>query len=118
MKLPKSILSIGVPLSRRHDLQRAQCRIFNTTFNPTHERIGGKILRQRLKGSILAQYYPPRVRPIQELRKAFPDWEVWDEKEAIREDGIEKRKKRGKGAPKKKRTKEEGKKFAKGKKGR
>ena len=45
---------------------------------------------------MLAQYYPPRVRPIQELRRAFPDWDVTDEAEEVRKEGIEARKKRGK----------------------
>jgi hypothetical protein len=57
------------------------------------------------------------MRPIQELRRAFPGWDVTDEAEEVRKEGVEARKKRGKGAPKKKRTKEEGKKFSKKKPG-
>ena len=67
-------------------------------------RQGGKILRQRLKGHILAQYYPPRVRPIQELRREYPGLDFIDEDEETRLRGVEERKERGKGAPKKKRT--------------
>jgi hypothetical protein len=54
----------------------------------------------------LAEYYPPRIRVVQELRREYPDWEVDDDKEDIRLDGIQLRKIRGKGAPKKRRTKE------------
>jgi small subunit ribosomal protein S33 len=74
-------------------------------------------LRQRLKGPILAQYYPPRIRPIQELRRAFPQFDFTDEAEESRLEGVEARKKRGKGAPKKKKTREEGKQFSKRKPG-
>lgn len=53
------------------------------------------------------------MNPITELRKAFPDWGVRDYDEIMRTRGVEARKARGKGAPKKKKTKEEGKKFGK-----
>ena len=84
---------------------QTQCRIFNTVFNPQNLRLGNKILRQRLKGSALASYYPPRFRVIQEMRRAYPDWEVFDEQEIERVEKLERAKARGKGAPKKRRTK-------------
>jgi small subunit ribosomal protein S33 len=62
-------------------------------------------LRQRLRGPALASYYPPRFRVIQEMRRAYPDWEVFDEKEIERVQKLERAKARGKGAPKKRRTK-------------
>ena len=84
---------------------QTQCRIFNTVFNPQNLRLGNKILRQRLKGSALASYYPPRFRVIQEMRRAYPDWQVFDEEETERVEKLERAKARGKGAPKKRRTK-------------
>ena len=41
---------------------------------------------------------------IQELRKEYPNWEVEDEKEDLRLEGIRLSKMRGKGAPKKRRS--------------
>jgi len=84
---------------------QTQCRIFNTIFNPQNLRLGNKILRQRLRGPTLASYYPPRFRVIQEMRRAYPDWEIFDEEEAERVEKLERAKARGKGAPKKRRTK-------------
>jgi hypothetical protein len=39
------------------------------------------------------------------MRRAYPDWEVFDEKEIERVEKLERAKVRGKGAPKKRRTK-------------
>jgi small subunit ribosomal protein S33 len=47
------------------------------------------------------------------LRKAFPDWDVVDEPEQRRLNSVQAKKDRGKGTPRKKKTKEEGKKFSK-----
>lgn len=82
-----------------------QCSIFNTTFNPERTRLGNKVLRQRLKGHILASYYPPKVDVIQALRKDYPECNVEDEREEMRLEAVDAKRARGKGAPKK-RTKE------------
>ncbi|KAF2238554.1 hypothetical protein EV356DRAFT_529010 [Viridothelium virens] len=103
---------MAVARSRVLDLMKVQCRIFNTTFNPDRLRTGNKILRQRLRGPTLAQYYPRRVVTIGDLRKAYPDYEVWDEKEEERLEHVGMLKAKGKGPPKKKKTAEESKKFA------
>ena len=81
-----------------------QCRIFNTVFNPTGQRLGNKVLRQRLKGPSLAAYYPRRIATFQDLKKAYPVWEMYDEKEEDRLEHVAITKARGKGAPKKKKT--------------
>jgi hypothetical protein len=78
-----------------------QCSIFNTTFNPERLRLGNKILRQRLKGPILSQYYPPKIDVIQKLRKDYPEFTIQDEEEELRLEAVEAKKARGKGAPKK-----------------
>jgi small subunit ribosomal protein S33 len=83
---------------------QAQCRIFNTIFNPTSARLGNKILRQRLRGPALAAYYPRRVATFPELKKLYPGWEMYDEKEEDRLEHIQILKAKGKGAPKKKKT--------------
>ncbi|PNS15513.1 Mitochondrial 37S ribosomal protein S27 [Sphaceloma murrayae] len=85
---------------------QTQCRIFNTTYNPLGHRRGNKILRQRLKGPSLAAYYPRRIATIKDLAKAYPDYEVIDEDEDDRLENVQITKSRGKGPPKKKRSKE------------
>ncbi|KAI9813901.1 MAG: mitochondral 37S ribosomal protein S27 [Thelocarpon impressellum] len=104
---------MAVARSRILDLMKAQCRIFSTTFNPEGKRTGNKILRQRLKGPAVAAYYPPRTATFKDLVNAYPDLETWDDDEEDRLDKIENAQARGKGAPKKKRTAEESKKFGK-----
>jgi small subunit ribosomal protein S33 len=86
------------------NIHQTQCQLFNTTYNPERLRLGNKILRQRLKGPSIATYYPPRIRVIQELRKAYPDWEVIDEEEDERVEKLKVKRQRGKGAPKKRRS--------------
>ncbi|KAF2423327.1 hypothetical protein EJ08DRAFT_640315 [Tothia fuscella] len=104
---------MSVPRARILALLKTQCTIFNTTYNPNRLRLGNKILRQRLKGPSITNYYPPRIRVVQELKKAYPDWEVEDEKEDERVEGLKIKRQRGKGAPKKRRTAAESKKLLK-----
>jgi small subunit ribosomal protein S33 len=88
-------------LNRSNRSLQLRCKIFNTNFNPTNQRLGNKILRQRLKGHILADYYPPRLDAVKWIRNAYPQNLVVDEKEEYRLEQIELRKQRGKGTPKK-----------------
>lgn len=85
-----------------------RCSLFNTTYNPTGARLGNKVLRQRLRGPALAQYYPRRAVTHRDLVDAFKhlDLETWDDEEEDRLETLQVRSMRGKGAPKKKRTKE------------
>jgi small subunit ribosomal protein S33 len=83
---------------------QVQCRIFSTIFNPTGERLGNKILRQRLKGPSLAAYYPRRVATFRDFKNLYPGHETYDEFEEDRLEHLQIAKSRGKGAPKKKRT--------------
>lgn len=59
-----------------------------------------------MKGHILAQYYPRKLVTIKDIAKAYKkhDLQTYDEDELDRLDDLERRKARGKGAPKKKRT--------------
>lgn len=84
---------------------QVQCRIFNSTFNPQGLRLGNKVLRQRLRGPSVAAYYPRRIGTIKQFRQKYPDYEIEDEHEEERVDKIRQLKLRGKGAPKKKRSK-------------
>ncbi|KAI9852056.1 MAG: mitochondral 37S ribosomal protein S27 [Thelocarpon superellum] len=104
---------MAVARSRMLELWKTQCQIFSTTFNPENQRLGNKILRQRLKGPSVAAYYPPRVATVKDLRKAYPDRITWDDAEEERLENVEIAKSRGKGAPKKKRTAAESRKFGK-----
>ncbi|TVY21418.1 Mitochondrial 37S ribosomal protein S27 [Lachnellula arida] len=105
-----------VPRSRMLDLMKVQCRIFSHTFNPEGLRLGNKVLRQRLKGPVLAAYYPRKMATFKDLQKAYGNqYENFDEEQEDRLEKIKMIKARGKGAPKKKRTAAESKKF-KGKK--
>ncbi|TKA74306.1 hypothetical protein B0A55_05421 [Friedmanniomyces simplex] len=95
---------MAVPRSRILDLMKVQCRIFSTIFNPTNERLGNKILRQRLRGPALAAYYPRRVATYKDLKALYPAFEMYDAAEEDRLEHIQITKSRGKGAPKKKKT--------------
>ena len=83
---------------------QVQCGIFSTIFNPTGERLGNKILRQRLRGPALAAYYPRRVATFKDLQRLYPGFETYNEHEEDRLEHLQIAKSRGKGAPKKKRT--------------
>ncbi|KAF2484664.1 mitochondrial ribosomal subunit S27-domain-containing protein [Neohortaea acidophila] len=104
---------MAVARNRVVDLMKVQCRIFNTIFNPTGERLGNKVLRARLKGPALASYYPRRVATFKDLQNNYPEWQMYNEKEEDRLEHIQVLKAKGKGAPKKKRTAAEGKKQQK-----
>lgn len=83
-----------------------QCSIFSTTFNPNQQRLGNKILRQRLKGPTLAAYYPRRSATIEDILNEFKKFDLkgFNEDEEERLESVALAKLRGKGAPKKKRT--------------
>lgn len=117
---------------------KVQSRIFNTTFNPTGARLGNKVLRQHLRGPARLAYYPRRLKspasplsdnpksypsrkyfasPIKILRKDYPMYDIEDEDEEARVDKLRQLKARGKGAPAKKKSRAESKRFTKRKPG-
>ncbi|KAB8627262.1 hypothetical protein FH972_026095 [Carpinus fangiana] len=106
---------MAVARARMHELLKLQASLFNHSFNPSNARTGNSVLRERLIGPAVASYYPKRPVSIKDIVRMFPEWETFDEAEAERIDNIAILKARGKGPPKKKRTKEESKKN-KGKK--
>lgn len=81
--------------------------IFRETFNPEQTRNGSKVLRQRLKGDIISNYYRPNVLTLKELRTMNPQANHYDEAEERRLAKISARQRKGKGKP----TKSKGKFF-------
>ena len=47
------------------------------------------MLRQRLKGAALLDYYPPRVATVRDLRRLFPGLAISDEHEDARINAVE-----------------------------
>jgi small subunit ribosomal protein S33 len=95
----------GVDPLRLQALKQLQCSIFSTTYNPTNARNGAKYLKGRLRGPLMVQYYPPRIT-FKEIEHILDgEFGVTDLAEQERLDDVEGRKRRGKGAPKKAKTK-------------
>jgi small subunit ribosomal protein S33 len=90
--------------SRLTALTRLRCAIFQTSYNPTNIRTGGKYLRRRLRGPSMARYYPQELN-LSQIARQYPELELVSEIEEQRLQDVEDRKKRGKGAPKKAKTK-------------
>ncbi|KAG0641987.1 mitochondrial ribosomal subunit S27-domain-containing protein [Tuber brumale] len=100
------------PRERLQKLAKTSARIFSTTYNPHNLRTGNRVLRERLKGPTLLDYYLPGRRVgVVDLRRHFPMMSFVDEGERQRLLDVQSKKSRGKGAPKKK--KEASKKKAK-----
>lgn len=80
--------------ARLQALAKVSCNIFSTTFNPTASRNGNKILRQRLRGPALLDYYPTENVKLQTVIRAFPELGLLDEAEEIRKADVDARKRR------------------------
>ncbi|KZZ88857.1 Ribosomal protein S27/S33, mitochondrial [Ascosphaera apis ARSEF 7405] len=93
-----------VPRNLLLGLQKAQCRIFESTYNPSNLRLGNKVLRQRLRGPALAAYYPRKTVSFRDLQDMYRSMglETENEEEVLRLDRVEYAKSRGKGTPAKK----------------
>lgn len=70
-------------------------------YNPTCARTGNKILRQRLLGPTLTGYHPKPLVHFRDIQALYPQLGLIDVDEKARLDEIARRKRRGKGAPKK-----------------
>ncbi|RPB02596.1 hypothetical protein L873DRAFT_1732889 [Choiromyces venosus 120613-1] len=91
------------PRERLQELARTTSRIFSTTYNPQNLRTGNRVLRERLRGPALLDYYQPGRRVgVVDLRRHFPMMSFVDEQERQRLLDVQSKKARGKGAPKKK----------------
>ncbi|KAH7905476.1 mitochondrial ribosomal subunit S27-domain-containing protein [Hygrophoropsis aurantiaca] len=87
-------------------LIKTRCAIFQTAYNPTSARTGAKYLRARLRGPSMVKYYPPEV-DIAAIVRQWPELELINYAEETRLQDVEDKKKRGKGAPKKTKRKED-----------
>lgn len=87
--------------TRLSQLAQLSAKIFNNVYNPTGERTGNKILRKRLIGSTITGWYPHRIITLRKITDTFPGMKLVNQEEKLRLEEIAKRKKRGKGAPKK-----------------
>ncbi|KAF9053903.1 hypothetical protein BDZ89DRAFT_1056461 [Hymenopellis radicata] len=90
--------------SRLTALKKLQCGIFQTTYNPHNVRTGAKYLRARLRGPSMMAYYPPTIN-IAKIMRQYPELEIVNEPEVTRLQDVADKKRRGKGAPKKKKEK-------------
>ncbi|PSR70880.1 hypothetical protein PHLCEN_2v13242 [Hermanssonia centrifuga] len=90
--------------SRLAILNKLRCTIFETSYNPTCIRTGAKYLRARLRGPSMLAYYPPN-QTIGAIRAGYKDWNLVDLKEEHRLKDVDRKKFRGKGVPKKAKTK-------------
>ncbi|KAG0749317.1 hypothetical protein G6F62_000269 [Rhizopus arrhizus] len=86
---------------RISQLQQLSCKIFSNVYNPTCARTGNKILRQRLLGPTLTAYNPKQIVHFRDIQALYPQLGLIDLEEKERLDEIARRKRRGKGAPKK-----------------
>ncbi|OCH86186.1 hypothetical protein OBBRIDRAFT_821186 [Obba rivulosa] len=93
--------------SRLAALTRLRCSIFQTSYNPTSVRTGAKYLRARLRGPSMLKYYPTELSVAKFNAFAQGEWTMIDADEIQREKDVEDKKKRGKGAPKKAKRKED-----------
>ncbi|KAI0314897.1 mitochondrial ribosomal subunit S27-domain-containing protein, partial [Amylostereum chailletii] len=95
----------SVAPSRLVALARLQSTIFQTAYNPTSMRTGAKYLRRRLQGPSMVNYYPKNLTIATLNRQLAPEDRLVDRAETQRLQDIVDRKKRGKGTPKKAKSK-------------
>ncbi|KAF8626212.1 hypothetical protein AX15_004902 [Amanita polypyramis BW_CC] len=93
-------------------LTRLRCAVFQTSYNPTSIRTGAKYLRKRLRGPSMVRYYPQELN-LSQIARQYPELELVNEIEEQRLQDVEDRRKRGKGAPKKAKTKDESRRTSK-----
>ncbi|KAF9041193.1 mitochondrial ribosomal subunit S27-domain-containing protein, partial [Panaeolus papilionaceus] len=93
-----------ISASRLTALTKLRCSIFQTSYNPHNLRTGAKYLRARLRGPSMVAYYPTEFN-IPKIIRQYPELEMVNEDEEERLQDVIDRKKRGKGAPKKAKTK-------------
>ena len=93
-----------VPPARLAALTKLRCSVLQTSYNPQSLRTGAKYLKARLRGPSMLSYYPQSFDMAQIIRQN-PALELVDEDEEERVNDVLDRKKRGKGAPRKARSK-------------
>jgi small subunit ribosomal protein S33 len=96
--------TVFVPPSRLATLKQLQSRIFQTSYNPKSIRTGAKYLRARLRGPSMLAYYPQSF-DIAQITRRYSELDIVNEDEEERLQDVLDRKKRGKGPPKKAKSK-------------
>lgn len=95
--------------ARLLEVAKLQAKIFhNITPTGIPQRTGSKILQKQLKGPVVSSYYGPKeFITTKQLNARFPLYKFIDPEEEYRLEVLASRKRRGKGAPAKKRSKAE-----------
>ncbi|KAF7969266.1 hypothetical protein HWV62_27866 [Athelia sp. TMB] len=96
----------AVAPSRLNAINRIRCSIFQTSYNPTSVRTGAKYLRARLRGPSMVGYYP-QLPTISSLIRQYPEIGWVNHPEIQRLQDVEDKKARGKGVPKKAKSKDD-----------
>ncbi|EJD48631.1 hypothetical protein AURDEDRAFT_162086 [Auricularia subglabra TFB-10046 SS5] len=107
-------MSLIPPASRMQQMLRLRANIFQTSYNPTNVRTGAKYLKARLRGPSMIAYYPKAPPPLRWMKKVALGAldNMVDEKEMLRLQDVEAKKERGKGTPRKARSKAESRRLA------
>lgn len=58
------------------------------TYNPERIRTGNKVLRERLKGPSIAEYYPRRGATMRDVQILYPGLDTWDDDEQDRTEAL------------------------------
>jgi hypothetical protein len=95
----------GVAKMRIAELVQLTARVFGHVYNPTGVRTGNKVLRKRLIGPTITSYYPQDYGRESSILKMvsskFPELGLVNLEEQERLEQVERRRRRGKGPPKK-----------------
>ncbi|CDO71916.1 hypothetical protein BN946_scf184940.g63 [Trametes cinnabarina] len=96
----------AVAPARLAALTRMRCEIFQTAYNPTSVRTGAKYLRARLRGPSMIRYYPDELT-VAHFNRMPGGFKIQNWEEYQRLADVEEKKRRGKGVPKKAKSKAE-----------
>jgi small subunit ribosomal protein S33 len=100
----RNMSAITVAPSRVAALKQLRCSLFQTSYNPRGLRTGAKYFRARLKGPSVMSYYPQSF-DISQIARQHPELEMVNDDEEERLQDVLERRKRGKGPPKKAKSK-------------
>ncbi|KAJ1795720.1 mitochondral 37S ribosomal protein S27 [Coemansia sp. RSA 2399] len=99
-----SAKSVVTQAMRKLQVAEISAKIFGNSFNPTGARTGNYILRQGFRGENMVRYYPSKqeLNNIKVSKLSIQLGEkLYDPEELDRLNVLDRRRARGKGAPKK-----------------
>ena len=102
--MASAVRAMSIRPARLAALTQLRCQLTETSYNSQSLRTGAKYLRARLRGPSMVSYYPAGF-DIARIIRQYPALEMVDDDEEERLVDVLDRKKRGKGAPKKAKTK-------------